>query len=116
VNAPNNSFSLAEKKDTISMDIDLNIATGYGSISVENTSSSSLLVSISNGRTLREVIRKRDLFESILQSHFGQLVISTFDTKVNLDGKEILLFEGGNVLEAKRFYLGWQFVLSKLGI
>lgn len=98
------------------MDIDLNIATSYGSISVENTSSSSLLVSISNGRTLREVMRKKDVFDSILQSHFGQLILSSFDTKVILDGKMIVLFEGYNIIEVKRFYLGWQLLLSRLGL
>lgn len=98
------------------MDIDLNIATGYGSISVENTSPSSLLINISNGRTLREIIRKRAQFEGILQSQFGQLLISSFDTKVTLDGKMIALFEGENIMEAKRLYLGWQLLLSKLGL
>ena len=107
---------MAEKKDKISMDIDLNIATGYGAISVENTSPSSLLISISNGRTLREVIRKRELFEGLLQSQFGQLLSSSFDTKVTLNGKMIALFEGKNIMEAKRLYLGWQFLLSKLGL
>ena len=98
------------------MDVDLNIATGYGSISIENTSSSSLLVNISNGRTLREVLRKRGSLEGMLQSGLAQLVISSFDTKVTLDGKMIALFEGDKVLQAKRFYLGWQFLLAKLGI
>ncbi len=103
-------------KDKISMDIDLNIASNYGSISIENTSSSSLLVNISNGRTLREVIRKRELLEGILQSQFGQLVVSSLDTKINLNGKMILLFDGENITEAKRLYLGWQLLLSKLGL
>ncbi|MGM0546630.1 MAG: hypothetical protein ACQEST_07905 [Bacteroidota bacterium] len=98
------------------MDIDLNIATSYGSISLENTSSSSLLVNISNGRTLREVIRKRELLEGILQSQFGQLVVSSLDTKISLNGKMILLFDGEDIAEAKRLYLGWQLLLSKLGL
>lgn len=107
---------MGKEKDKISMDIDLNIASNYGSISVENTSPSSLLVSISNGRTLREVIRQRELFEGLLQSQFGQLLGSSFDTKVTLDGKMIVLFKGGNISEAKRLYLGWQLLLSKLGL
>ena len=107
---------MVEEPDKISMDIDLSIDTDYGSISVENTSSSSLLVNISNGRTLREVLRKRGSLEGMLQSGLAQLVISSFDTKVTLDGKMIALFEGYKVSQAKRFYLGWQYLLAKLGI
>ena len=98
------------------MDIDLNIATGYGSISVENTSPSSLLIRISNNHTLREVIRKRSTLESLLQSQFGQLVASSFDTKVMVGDNTVALLEGTRILEAKRFFVGWQYILAKLGI
>lgn len=97
------------------MDIDLNIATSNGSISVENTGPSSLLVRISNGPTLREVIRKRAWFERVLQSHFGHMMLSSFDAKVNLDGKTIVLLEGEKITKSRRWYLGWQYLLTKLG-
>jgi len=107
---------MVEKLDNISMDIDLNIATGYGSVSVENTSSSSLLVRISNARTLREIIRKRSVFERMLESTFGQSLIYSFDTKVLLNGKTIALLEGAKVSEAKRLFIAWQYLLARLGL
>lgn len=107
---------MAKEPDKISMDIDLSIDTDHGSISVENTSTSSLLVNISNGRTLREVLRKRGSLQGMLQSGIGQSVVPSVDTKVTVDGKVIALFEGDKVSQAKRFYLGWQYLLAKLGI
>jgi hypothetical protein len=107
---------MADKTNKISMDIDLNIATGYGSISVENTSPSSLLIRISNNHTLREVIRKRSTLESLLQSQFGQLVANSFDTKVMVGDNTVALLEGTRISEAKRFFVGWQYILAKLGI
>ena len=98
------------------MDIDLNIATGYGSISVENTSPSSLLIRISNNRTLREVMRNRNTLERLLQSQFGQSIAVSFDSKVVVDGNMVALLEGRTVSEAKRFFLGWQYLLTKMGL
>lgn len=97
------------------MDIDLNIATDNGSVSVENTSKSVLLVRVSDTRTLREIMRKRTVLESIILSKFGQSMLHSFDTKVILDGQTIALFEGLNVSQAKKLYIGWQYLLAKFG-
>jgi len=105
---------MTEITNKISMDIDLNIATSYGSISVENTSPSSLLIRISNNRTLREVIRKRPVLERLLQSQFGQSVAASFDTKVMVGDNMVALLEGTTISQARRFFIGWQYLLAKL--
>ena len=97
------------------MDVDLNIATGYGSISIENKQPSHLIIKISDGKTLREVIRKQRFVHTLVESEMGKNVLQSFAVDILLRQKRIAKFERGHFIEGSRIYLLWQYLIAKLG-
>lgn len=99
-----------------SIDVDLKIATGFGSISIENKQPSYLVIRISDSKTLREVIRKQQLLREFLETEFGKMVSQSLAVDVQLIESTIAEFKKGKLAKGRRIYLFWQYIMAKLGL
>jgi hypothetical protein len=99
----------------ISVDIDLEIETSTGLVLIENSAAQTIVVRLPNTKTLREGIRKRVLFDKMNRLPLTDKVLESHTFKIMIGSNELASLEPDKKIRGRKFYLGFQYLLAKLG-
>jgi hypothetical protein len=99
----------------IDIDIDLNVKGPGGSISINHVGSTAIQLNMSGSPILRESIRNYTRIKSLLQSNLGSALMKEYTFLIQINSQTVAHLKRGKIVEGRKFYLLWQYLLAKLG-
>lgn len=97
------------------MDIDLNIDTHKGSVSISGTDETSLKVNCSTFATLREFLKKRTLLQDALQLWYG-IPEDWPELEIRVGERPVVNLRGGKITGGRRLLFAWHYLRAILGV
>ena len=100
----------------ISIDIDLNIMTPRGSVSVDHADEDTLRILISDSAALRDLIQIYPTLQRLQKSVIGKKLQQGYVFDVQVASSSVMKVTNGKLYVQSKLYVLWQYLLAQFGI